>query len=54
MAVTLSFVGLSVFPIVDVTSRLAYSVKVVMVVVGANFIGWMIYRAGRQTPVQTA
>lgn len=48
MAVTLSFVVLSVFPIVDVTSRLGYSVKVAAVVVGANFVGWMIYRAGRK------
>jgi len=45
MALTLSFVVLSVFPIVEVASRLAYSVKVVVVVVGANFVGWMIYRA---------
>ena len=54
MAVTLSFVGLSIFPIVDVTSRLAYSLKVVLVVVGANFVGWTIYRAGRQVPVHTS
>ena len=48
MLVTLSFVLLSVLPIVDVTSRLAYSLKVVGVVLGANVFGWMIYRAGRQ------
>jgi glutamate:GABA antiporter len=53
MAVTLSFVALSVFPIVEVTSRLAYSLKVVVVVVGANFVGWMIYRAGRQRSLGT-
>lgn len=54
MLVTLSFVVLSIFPIVDVTSRLAYSVKVVVVVVAANFVGWMIYRAGRQNSVRPA
>lgn len=48
MTVTASFVLLAVFPIVDVTSRLAYSLKVVLVVLGVNLMGWMIYRAGRQ------
>lgn len=52
MVVTLSFVGLSIFPIVDVTSRLGYSLKVIVVVVGANFAGWMLYRAGRQKKVR--
>ena len=54
MAVTLSFVLLSVFPIVDVTSRLAYSIKVAAVVIGANFAGWMIYRVGRQKAARAA
>jgi len=53
-AVTLSFVLLSVFPIVDVTSRLAYSLKVVSVVIAANAAGWMIYRAGRQKSPRAA
>jgi glutamate:GABA antiporter len=45
-AVTLLFVLLSVFPIVAVNSELAYSLKVVGVVVGTNAVGWLVYRAG--------
>ena len=48
LLVTLSFVLLSVFPIVDVASKGLYSLKIVSVVLGANFVGWMIYRAGQQ------
>jgi amino acid transporter len=44
---TLLYVVLSIFPIVDVESSWAYSVKIVTVVLGANLLGWMIYRAGR-------
>jgi amino acid transporter len=47
MAVTLMFVLLSVFPIVEVGSKWGYSLKIASVVLGANFIGWLIYRAGR-------
>lgn len=47
MLVTLSFVLLSVFPIVDVQSKSAYSAKIILVVLGANAIGWWIYRAGQ-------
>ncbi len=47
-AVTLLFVLLSVLPIVPVSSAWKYSLKIVSVVVGANFLGWMIYRAGQR------
>jgi amino acid transporter len=47
--ITLLFVALSIFPIVDVTSRFAYSLKIVLVVLGANLIGWLISRAGART-----
>ena len=47
--ITLLFVALSIFPIVDVISRLAYSMKIVLVVLGANLIGWLVYRAGSAT-----
>jgi amino acid transporter len=47
-AVTLLFVLLSVLPIVDVSSKVGYSAKVVGVVLGANVIGWVIYRAGQR------
>ena len=46
--VTLLFVATSVVPIVEVASAWRYSLKVVLVVVGANFLGWMIYRAGQR------
>ena len=46
--VTLLFVLLSVFPIIEVESKWIYSLKILVVVVGANLVGWVIYRAGRQ------
>ncbi len=46
--VTLLFVALSIFPIIDVASSWRYSVKIAVVVLGANFLGWMIYQAGRR------
>jgi len=45
--VTLLFVLLSVQPVIPVASKVGYFAKVVLVVVGANFVGWMIYRAGQ-------
>ena len=48
LMVTLLFVSLSVFPIIDVESKWIYSLKILVVVVGANLVGWVIYRAGRQ------
>ena len=46
--VTLLFVLLSVQPVIPVASKVGYFAKVVLVVLGANFVGWMIYRAGQQ------
>ncbi|MGA1985006.1 MAG: APC family permease [Candidatus Sulfotelmatobacter sp.] len=46
--VTLLFVALSIFPVIDVASSWRYSVKIAVVVVGANLLGWMIYRAGQR------
>jgi len=45
--ITLLYVVLSVFPIIDVEISSRYSLKIVAVVLGANFFGWLIYRAGR-------
>lgn len=45
---TLLYVVLSIFPIVDVESSWGYSLKIAAVVLGANILGWLIYRAGRQ------
>jgi len=44
--VTLLFVLLSVQPVIPVASRLGYFLKIVVVVAGANFLGWVVYRAG--------
>jgi len=46
--VTLLFVVLSVLPIIDVDSASRYLLKVAGVVLGANLLGWMIYRAGNR------
>ena len=43
---TMLFVVLSVFPIIDVVSRAAYSIKMVSVVLGANLVGLLLYRLG--------
>jgi glutamate:GABA antiporter len=45
--VTLLFVLLSAQPVIPVASKAGYFAKVVLVVLGANFVGWMIYRAGK-------
>jgi hypothetical protein len=44
--VTLLFVVLSVFPIIDVGSSWHYSLKIAGVVIGANLVGWLVFRAG--------
>lgn len=45
---TLVYVVLSIFPVIDVESSWRYSLKIATVVLGANVLGWMIYRAGRR------
>jgi len=45
---TLGYVVLSIVPIVQVHSRMAFAIKLCVVVVVANLIGIGIYRAGRQ------
>jgi amino acid transporter len=46
--VTLLFVSLSVLPVIPVASGWRYALKVAVVALGANFLGWMIYRAGQR------
>ena len=46
--VTLLFVVLSVLPVIPVASVWKYSLKIVFVVLGANLLGWMIYRVGQR------
>ncbi|MGC1648263.1 MAG: APC family permease [Candidatus Sulfotelmatobacter sp.] len=48
LLVTLLFVVLSIFPVIDVDSSWRYSLKIAGVVLGANLLGWMIYRAGQR------
>jgi glutamate:GABA antiporter len=48
LLVTLLFVALSIFPIIEVESSSHYSLKIAAVVLGVNLVGWLIYRAGRQ------
>jgi amino acid transporter len=49
---TLLYVGLSVFPIINVENSSRYSLKIAAVVLGANLFGWMIYRAGQRRRVE--
>ena len=48
--VTLLFVSLSVLPVIPVASAWKYALKIALVVLGANFLGWMIYRIGQRHP----
>jgi amino acid transporter len=48
LLVTLLFVILSIFPIIRVESESEYSWKIAAIVLGANFLGWMIYRVGQR------
>jgi amino acid transporter len=48
LLVTLLFVALSIFPVIDVGSSWSYSAKIAGVVLGANLLGWMTYRAGHR------
>jgi len=48
LLVTLLFVALSIFPVIDVDSSWRYSLKIAGVVLGANLLGWTIYRAGQR------
>lgn len=52
--VTLLFVLLSVQPVIPVASKVGYFFKVVVVIVGANLVGWTIYRAGQGRESRTA
>jgi glutamate:GABA antiporter len=48
LLVTLLFVVLSIFPVIDVDSSWRYSLKIAGVVLGANLMGWMVYRTGQR------
>jgi amino acid transporter len=45
---TLLFVSLSVLPVIPVASASTYAMKIALVVLGANLVGWIIYRVGQQ------
>lgn len=47
LLVTLLFVLLSVQPVIQVASRAGYFLKVALVIVGANLVGWAIYGSGQ-------
>jgi glutamate:GABA antiporter len=54
LLVTLLFVVLSIFPVIDVDSSWHYSLKIAGVVLGANLLGWIIYRAGQRKSTHVA
>jgi amino acid transporter len=51
--VTLLFVLLSIFPVIEVESQSRYSIKIAAVVLGADLLGWIIYRTSQQKRNQT-
>jgi glutamate:GABA antiporter len=50
LLMTLLYIVLSVFPIVDVQSSWEYSAKTATALVGANILGVVLYRWGRRKP----
>ena len=46
--VTLLFVSLSVLPVIPVASPWKYALKIALVILGGNLLGWMIYRTGQR------
>ena len=46
--VTLLFVLLSIFPVIDFENPWHYSLKVASVLLGSNGLAWIVYRAGNQ------
>jgi amino acid transporter len=52
--VTLLFVLLSAFPIIKVANQMAYTLKTVSVILGANAIGLLIYRLGSRKKSRSA
>ena len=46
LVMTLLFIFCSVVPIVAVESKAEYSMKILLVVVGANLLGAAVYKAG--------
>jgi glutamate:GABA antiporter len=46
--VTLLFVSLSVLPVIPVASGWKYALKIALVILGGNLLGWMIYRTGQR------
>jgi hypothetical protein len=53
LAVTVLFVLLSAFPIIPVANQTAYTLKTVSVVLGANALGFVIYRIGSRRHQET-
>ncbi len=50
-AVTVLYIVFSVFPIIDVTSRLSFAVKIIAVVLATNLVGVGLYLAARRRRV---
>jgi hypothetical protein len=49
--VTLLFVVLSIFPVVDVADPMTYAWKTVGVIAGTNILGGLVYAVGRRRAV---
>ncbi len=52
-AVTLLYIVMSVFPIIDVKSGWSFAIKIIVVVVVANMLGVGIYRGARRRKAPT-
>jgi len=54
LVLTLLFVALSIFPIIDVADPLKYAAKTIAVLAGANAVGLLLYRVGNRSRKITA
>jgi hypothetical protein len=52
--VTLLFVFLSASPIIPVANQTAYTLKTISVILGANALGFLLYRAGSRKGIRPA
>jgi hypothetical protein len=45
---TVAYVGLSVFPIIQVTSAATFALKISLLIIGANVVGALIFLNARR------
>jgi len=52
--VTVIYIGFTVIPIIEVGSRLAFAAKIISTVLGANIVGILLYKLGKQRSLKSS